>query len=357
MNGSLRILYVGCYKPSYSRNKIFIDGLRKNGAIVTECNERSAGYLKYFRLALRLIRLRGTYDVMLVGFPGQEVMFIARLFTKAPIVFDIFTSHYMGYILDRAYYKPGSLRAQIYRFLDRWSCRLADAVVLDTNAHIDFFVNEYGLPREKFHRVLLGANTDFHFPRLQQKKAGELFTVLFWGSFIPLQGTEYIIRAAELLRDEPIRFILIGDGQKRIRDMEEVSRHNLDHVEFPGKVSDERLVQYIRDADICLGAFSDGQKADITIQNKIFETLASRKPLLTVRTTALNELLADGVHCLLCEKANPIDLAEKVIRLRDDEHFRNAIADNGYRLFRERLTEERIGNELLALITTLCTKY
>ncbi len=357
MTRPLRILYVGSYKPTYPRNRVFIEGLRKDGAIVTECNERSDGYLKYFRLAFRLIWLRGTYDVMLVGFPGQEVMFVARLFTTAPIVFDVFTSHYMGYVLDRAYFKPGSVRATIYRLLDRWSCRLADVVVLDTNAHIDFFVSEFGLPRVKFHRILLGANTDLHFPRLQQKKAGELFTVLFWGSFIPLQGTEYIIQAAELLRDEPIRFVLIGDGQKRTCDMREVARLGLTQVIFPGKVNDEQLVEYIRDADVCLGAFSDGQKADITIQNKIFEALASKKPLLTVRTIALNELVIDGMHCLLCKKADPDDLAEKIIQLRDDGRLRNSIAENGYRLFRDRLTEESIGNELLSLITTLCAKY
>lgn len=356
MNEPLRVLYVGSYKPTYSRNRIFIDGLRKNGVTVIECNERGAGYAKYFKLAIRLFRLRGTYDVMLVGFPGQEVMFVARLCASAPIVFDVFTSHYMGYVLDRAYYEPGSFRARVYRFLDRWSCRLADAVVLDTNAHIDFFVSEFNLPRSKFHRILLGANTDLHHPRPKAHAGGE-FTVLFWGSFIPLQGTEYIIQAARLLRDEPIRFVLIGDGQKRVRDMNEAARHNLVHVEFPGKVSDELLVEHIRDADICLGAFGDGVKTDITIQNKIFEALASRKPLLTVRTTALNELLVDGVHCLLCEKANPKDLAEKIIRLRDDERLRNAIADNGYRLFRERLTEEHIGKKLLSLITTLCAKY
>lgn len=357
MNEPLRVLYVGSYKPTYSRNKIFIDGLRKNGVTVVECNEPGSGYLKYFRLALRLIKLRGTYHVMLVGFPGQEVMFIARIFASAPILFDVFTSHYMGYVLDRAYFKPDSLRAKIYRFLDRWSCRLADAIVLDTNAHIDFFVSEFGLPRAKFHRIFLGANTDLHYPRPQQKRAVEPFTVLFWGSFIPLQGTEHIIRAAELLRDESIRFVLIGDGQKRIRDMNEVTRLGLTQIEFPGKVSDEQLVERIRDADICLGAFSEGKKADITIQNKIFETLASRKPLLTMRTTAIQELLVDEKQCLLCEKANPEDLAKKIMRFREDESLRNALAENGYQFFRSHLTEDIIGKELLALISTLCKKY
>jgi glycosyltransferase involved in cell wall biosynthesis len=292
---------------------------------------------------------------MLVGFPGQEVMFVARLVASAPIVFDVFTSHYMGYILDRAYFKPDSFRAKIYRFLDYWSCRFADMVVLDTNAHIDFFVREFKLPRNKFHRVFLGANTDLHAPRPHERNPHE-FTVLFWGSFIPLQGTEYILEAARLLRDENIQFILIGDGQKRARDMHEAQRLGITNVQFPGKVSDEMLIEYIRNADVCLGAFSEGQKADITIQNKIFETLASRKPLITMRTTAIGELLTDGQQCLLCEKANPQDLAKKIIMMRDDETLRTSLAERGYQFFRNHLTEERIGEELLGKITTLCKK-
>ena len=353
MNRDIRVLYVGSYKPSYPRNKIFIEGLRKNGVTVTECNERSSGPLRFFRLGWRLFRLRNSYDVMLVGFPGQEVMFVARLFASAPIVFDVFTSHYMGYVLDRAYFSPRSFRAHAYRFLDRWSCRLADAVILDTYAHIDFFVHEFGLPRTKFHRVLLGANTDLHHPRPKAHTGGE-FMVLFWGSFIPLQGTEHIIEAARLLRDEPIRFMLIGDGQKRVRDMNEVARLGLTRVEFLGKVDDGRLIEHIRDADVCLGAFSEGVKADITIQNKIFETLASRKPLLTMRTAALEELVRDRVHCLLCEKADPRDLADKILLLRNDERLRNSIAEQGHRLFTERLTEEVLGKELLSIMIPLC---
>lgn len=352
MTGPLRILYVGSYKPTYPRNKIFIEGLRINGAIVTECNERGSGFLKYVRLAFRLLRLRGTYDAMLVGFPGQEVMGVAWLCSSAPIFFDVFTSHYMGYILDRAYFPKGSLRARWYRFLDAWSCRLANVVILDTNAHIDFFVHEFGLPREKFHRVFLGANTDLHHPR---QSSSHSFSVVFWGGFIPLQGTEYIIRAAKLLRDQEIRFILIGDGQNRHRDMREAEQDGLTHIEFPGKVSDEQLVAYIQDADVCLGAFSAGIKADITIQNKIFEALASRKPVLTARTRAIQELLTDRRDCVLCNSADPSDLAN-AIRELSDPIVRERIATAGYALFQTRLTEEHIGRDLYAIIAARCKR-
>lgn len=342
----MRILYVGSYKSSYSRNRILIDGLRANGVEVAECNEPRAGWLTYVRLGIRLLRLRGTYDVMLVGFPGQEAMFVARLCASAPIVFDVFTSHYMGYIMDRQYFAPGSLRARYYWFLDYWSCRLADLIILDTQAHINFFVREFGLPQEKFLKIFLGAKTDMYHPRERQKN-NDMFTVLFWGSFIPLQGTEYIVAAAQILRNEPIRFVMAGEGMNRQRDIAEAERQGLTNVHFPGKISDDALIDYITQADICLGALSGNAKADITIQNKIFETIASQRPILTSRTKALEELLTDRVNCLLCNPADAQDLADKILLLMQDPGLRSKIADNGYRFFQERLSEKYLGQEFM----------
>ena len=36
---ALRVCYFGAYRQNYSRNRIMIAGLRRNGVIVTECHE------------------------------------------------------------------------------------------------------------------------------------------------------------------------------------------------------------------------------------------------------------------------------------------------------------------------------
>src|SRR3989338_8849716 len=169
----MRILYFGSYKPAYPRNKVILDGLRENGVDVVECNERSLSLVRLFKLLVKYLKLKKDFDAMIVGFPGQEVMFLARLLTlrpflgraRKPIIFDVFTSHYMGYILDRQYFSKKSWRAKYYRFLDRWSCKLADIVILDTQAHIEYFAKEFNLPASKFRRIWLGANTALHQPK------------------------------------------------------------------------------------------------------------------------------------------------------------------------------------------------
>ena len=345
----MKVLYFGFYNPEYPRNHVLIDGLRHNGVEIIECNEWDVSMWRYPKLVWKYLKMRPKHDAMIVGFPGQEAMFLAKFLTRKPIIFDIFTSHFMGYILDRKYFSSQSFRAKYYRFLDRWSCKLADVVILDTQAHINFFVREFGLDHKKFKRIWLGANPDLHRPR-EVLKNNDLFSVLFWGNFIPLQGAEVIVKTAEILRNEPIIFNLIGRGQTQEPNKNLARDLGLTKVNFLGHLPDQALIEYISKSDVCLGVFSSGQKADITIQNKIFESMASKKPIITVKTTALRELLNDGQGVLLCEKNNPEDLAAKILMLKNNPELKNKIAEEGYKLFLEKLTPKKIGQDLVKIV-------
>lgn len=347
----MKVLYFGTFDPSYARNAILIRGLRENGVEVIECSDRSRSILKYIKLFFKHLKLVGKYDVMIVGFPGQQVMFLARILTLKPIILDIFTSHYMGYIIDRRRYPKKSFRARYFRFLDKWSCRLANLVTLDTEAHIDYFVNEFGLPLSKFKKIWLGARTDLFRP-LETKPSypNRPFLVLFWGSFIPLQGVEYIIKAAKILEKENIEFNLIGKGQTHESAKKLIGELNLKSINLIGRVSDDELMKYIKNSDVCLSTFGPGIKSEITIQNKIFETLASKRPLITAKTKAVLELFTDNEHLLFCEKANAPDLADKILKLRNDHGLKIKIAENGYEFFKNNLTEKLLGIQLVSAI-------
>lgn len=355
MNRPLAILYFGCYSLNNQRNAVLINGLKQNGVIILECKDTSKNLLvRYVRLFIKHWGYRNHYDAMIVGFSGQEIMPLVWLIATAPVIFDVFTSHYMGYILDRKYFPPQSLRAKYYRFMDWLSCFLADAVILDTQTHIDFFVREFGLSRKKFHKIWLGANSELFKPRIAHRPDGSKFRVVFWGNFIPLQGVEYIIQAAQLLESDNVEFYLIGAGGQTFESNRKlVETLGLRNVHFTGRLPQEELNQMIADADVCLGAFGDSIKTDSTIQNKIFEALASGRALVSARTSAIQELLKDGEQCLLCNKADPRDLAEKITRLKDDPDLKNKIAGAGLRFFSEHLTEKKLGSDLLNVIKRL----
>ncbi len=348
----MRILYFGVYRPNYARNAVLINGLRANGVEVIECNVRSRSFLGWVWLALKCLGKLGKYDTMIVGFPGQEAMFLAKFLTRKPIIFDAFTSHYGGYILDRQYYPKKSWRAGYYRFLDKYSCKLADLVLLDTRAHINFFVKEFDLPPEKFRRIWAGAPDVFFNHSQIARKDDKVFTVVFFGTFIPLQGVEHIIKAAKILEKENITFHVIGDGQEKPMAILLAKELELKNVKFTGTISSEDLKGEIEGADICLGIFGNTPKASLVIPNKVYDALAMKKPVITADTPAIRELF-DEKDLLFVKAANPESLADGIIKLKDNPALRENLAQNGFSKFAKFSSPDVLGRELIKVIKEL----
>ncbi|MBI2057594.1 MAG: glycosyltransferase [Candidatus Yanofskybacteria bacterium] len=350
----MRILYFGVYDPSYARNWVLINGLRKNGVEVVELRKKP-GHFALLKLFFDYLKFKQNYDVMVVGFPGQEVMFLAKLLAwRRPIVFDAFTSHYGGYILDRERWSKNSLRAKYFKFLDKWSCRLADVVLLDTNAHIGFFVKEFGLTKEKFRRIWIGANDENFKPIEGKSHEDNKFHLIFFGTYVPLQGAEYIVRAAKILESqEDIIFHFIGKGQDKPKSVSLAIELGLKNIEFVGMMKPEDLRVEIAKSDVVLGLFGNTPKTPIVIPNKVYEALAMKKPVITADTQAARELFDDG-DMYLIPAANPEELAKTIIELKNNQNLRIKLSENGYKKFINHASSKVLGSQLREILFNQC---
>ena len=349
-NNNLRILYFGVYEPNYARNWVLINGLKSNGVEVLELRQKP-GRFALFKLFLSYLKFKQDYDAMIVGFPGQEVMFLARLLVwRKPIIFDAFTSHYGGYILDRKRWAKKSLRAYYFKFLDKWSCKLANVVLLDTDAHINFFVQEFNLPKEKFRSIWIGANDDNFKPVEIEKAAGNKFSVVFFGTYVPLQGAEYIVRAAKLLENEKdIVFHFFGKGQDGPKCMKLADELGLKNIEFIGMIKPEELRLKIASSDVVLGLFGDTPKTSLVIPNKVYEATAMRKPVITSDTAAIRELFNES-DLFLVNAASPEEIAKAIIKLKNDPDMRARLAESGYKKFVNNASSTILGAKLKNIV-------
>ncbi len=326
------ICYFGIYDVNYNRNKILIRGLKSNGFKIIECNSRLSGLAKYADLIKKHRLLRGKYDAMVVGFPGYQAMILAKFLTRRPIFFDAFFSFYDAMILDRRSFSRLNLKSIYFWFLDRLSCFLADKILLDTNEHIKYFVRAFNLKPEKCIRIFIGADTDIYQPAAP-KIPGDIFRVHFHGSFIPSQGIDYIVEAADKLRDQNIIFNIVGKGQGYERIKKRVSNLNLqEKFIMRGFLPLPDLLASIKDADICLGIFGDTARTARIIPNKIFECLAMKKTLLTSDTPAVRELFSEK-EMAFCRAADGRDLADKILALKNNTLLRETLAERGYYFF------------------------
>src|SRR3989338_6921589 len=345
----MKVLYFGLYDPSYARNWALINGLRENGVEVVELRRKSERFCLFW-LFLGYLKFKKDFDAMIVGFPGQETMFLARLLTKKPIIFDVFTSHYGGYILYRQKFSKNSFHAKYYRFLDKWSCKLVDVVLLDTNAHINFFVREFNLSREKFRRIWAGANDDIFQPIINFRDSSR-FKVFFFGTYIPLQGVEYILKAAKILEyANEIVFTLVGDGQGRKKAEELAIKIGLKNVIFKGMMKSEELKKEIGNCDVSLGLFGSSPKTSLVIPNKVYIGLAMKKPVITADTGAVRELFNDE-DMILVPASNENLLAEAILKIKNNPALGEKIAQNGYDKFIKYASHQVLGLELKNIIS------
>lgn len=320
----MTVCYFGIYNPGYSRNRINIKGLKENGIEIIECSDRGRDLLKYWRLFLRHWQIRKSYDAMIVGFPGQAVMLLAKLISDKPIIFDAFVSLYDSEVMDRGNCAKNSLKAKYFHFLDYFSCHLADKILLDTNEHIKYFIKEFGIDEKKFIKILIGEEGDKYLPESARKNTNK-FLVHFHGNGIPLHGLPYILAAARILQNQNIEFNIIGA-------LKEEAKINLPNINYFDFMALNELYKHIKQADVCLGIFGNTDKAARVIPNKVYEAMACAKPVITADTLAIRELLQDEENCLLVKRADAQDLADKILMLKNNKELMEKIARGGYEL-------------------------
>ena len=342
----MKILMLGNYDiNNYSRGRIIYQGLKEN-------NIPTSLYLpkkdRYLRLTKKI--LKKDFDKLIVT--GKYVLMLCWLlkpFHRKKIIFDVFISDYENLVLDRKTTSPHSIKAKLLYLGDKITCNLADHNILDTKQHIKYFIKKFKIKKTKFSTIYVGSDSKIFCP--QNKKPSKKFTVEFHGTFIPLQGIQYIIKAAKILEKEDIQFRIIGTGQEYKRIIKLKEDLKLKNIYFSSKnISLESLSEEINSADICLGIFGKSIKTQNVIPNKAFEIIACKKPLITSRTPAIEELFENKKNCLLCESANEKDLAEKILILKNNPALQKKISKKGYNLFIKKLNSNKIAAELIKKI-------
>jgi len=331
-----------------------IEGLQRNGVEVVECHEplwqgiedrvqtASGGWLR-LGFIIRLIRtywklLRAylkvdDYDVMVLGYPGQIDVYLARLLTwlrGKPLVLDVFMSIYL-IAAERGLTDKHPITARLIYWLEKIACLLPDLLIIDTAEYVQWFKDTYGLDPDRFRLVPTGADDRIFHPVETEGPDDGLFRVVYYGTFIPNHGVKYIIEAARILLDETdIHFELIGEGPTKAEVVALAEKYGLENVTFVDWVDKQDLPRRVAKADVCLGVFGTTPQSMMTVQNKIYEGLAMSKPVITGASPTVRSSLIHGKHLYLCERANPQALAEAVRVLNSDPCLYKHIAENGF---------------------------
>jgi len=348
------IVFFGGYDPDYPRNAIIRKGLERIGVRVRSC--RASGSRRaVFRYPLLLARflatcLGGRSRLFVPDFRHKDVP-LAWMLSRIPrrmLIFDPLVSRYETRVLDRGDAEEGSAQARHNWNIDRITMRMSDVVLDDTNAHAAFYINEFDVDEEKVKTLYLGYD-DTVFDRVPEREPDGLFRVLFYGSFLPLHGTGVIVEAARLL-DSGFRFRIVGSGQTMDEFMERSEGIGDGRIVLSGNVPETELPGLIADADAVLGVFGTTPKTGMVIPNKVYQSMACGRPVVTADTPAVREIFTPGEHLVCVPPGDAVLLAGELKRLRDDRQLAISIAERGGRLVREQFNPAKVAGRLLDIL-------
>ena len=370
----IRACLFGTYTSTHPANRLLVHALAAAGCELTICHEplweRTRDKMASFFGGRSLARLGFSYagaaarlsgrwrhlprpDIVVTGFNGQLDVLLARRLagTRARLVFAPLVTLSETLVDDRRVYRRGGLKARLITGLDRRTLRVADLVLLDTEAHRTY-VAERLYPRCRSATLYVGAEPIFAPGPEPVRPAGDPLRVLFYGQYVPLHGVRTIVEAAALLgRASGIEFTMIGTGPERAVATEAAEARGCTHVHFEDWVPYEELPERLRESDVALGIFGTTSKARIVIPTKVYQAAASGRAVVTGETPAIREVFTPGTHLLTVPRGDPGALAGALRQLRDDPPRRRALGSAAASLLADELDYAAQGARLRRVLT------
>jgi hypothetical protein len=215
----------------------------------------------------------------------------------------------------RRRFRDRSAAASVLRAVDFRALRLPDLVVCGTEAEAGYL---RGLGARRTEAVFLGADE-------------ELFSET-WSPTYPFSALQFADASSEVVEAAGR---LVPELPTRIVSRSEVTR------------GDTGLT--VAHAGLVLGSFRESR----AIPPVVFEALATGAPVITAKTDASRELLADGDSALLVAPADPEALATAMRRLAGDESLRARIGAHGREVFVARASRRVLGERWRTLLESV----
>lgn len=342
------ILWWGRSGLDYSRNRIMRENLHQLGWTINDFWPRVSrfGHLE------ALWRVRDQPSLVWVPCFRQRDLASACRWARArgiPVIFDALISAYDKQVHERKRLPEESRKANRLLSWEQKQLSKTTHIMVDTTAHAQYFHETLLVPADRITVVPVGAEENLFSPSTAKRHSGPL-QVLFYGSFIPLQGPEIVIEAARITQHQEIEWQLLGNGPLQGRCQSAAA--DLENVAFEPWLAYESLRERIQKADVLLGVFGSTQKTQRVIPNKVFQAMACGKPVVTSRSSAYPQtlLLQENSGVTWVPAANPEALAKAIQNIAANRQHLEQLGKNAHESYRQHFSETTIRAQLAAAL-------
>ena len=364
------VIYITVKNKDYIRTSQIRRFLKENASgvkIVT--SEKSNAFLRASDLRKKIdVKLLQNADVVIAGFLPQliwsKIIKVNKEFQKENrnnpdkkkliIIAEFFLSLYDTICCDRKYFFKKGIVAIVLKILDIRVLKKADLVVTDTASDAIFFSKMSKRKMEDFDVMYLEADPEiYHTSNISQNKGQdtddtleltreercerflrkrgliegksddserkEEYKVLYFGTGLPLQGNDIVVRAFATLGNA----VKISHIDNKILELVYIGRLSRKNKKIVNKIpnltyypwlSQEKLAGEIESADLCLAGHFNAtiDKADRTIPGKAFIYEKMNKRMILTDTKANHELFEKDYRHLWIERGSSKELVRVI---------------------------------------------
>ena len=340
---------------------------QRNGVDIRRCFEigRRPGkvglainYVSYMTSAsIKALLMKRDYDVI-YAFSTSPVLMslpaaLLRCFTR---------KKYMIYVLD---IWPACLAAMnvfegsfLYAFMKRvskWVYKRADTLIYSSKRFQGYLQDVHGISVADECYMPQFADDIFEM-ELPAKETTAEKQLVFAGNIGKVQAVEVLIQAANLLRDEPVHWHIVGDGSnyESCRELAE-TLHLEDKVTFYGRKPLEDMPKYYAMADAMLVSMRNDLSVNDTLPGKVQSYMAVGNPVLG-SIAGETDYVLNKAQCGLCAPPDDPEAFAQVVRefLKRDDAVQMGL--NGKEYYMTNFTKQKHMDKLEKMLLQLAGK-
>lgn len=226
----------------------------------------------------------------------------------------------------------------VYRVFHRVSKRIyrsMDKILITSKSFKEYIEDHFAVESKRID--YLPQYAEGLFKELPFKKPGEKIDLVFAGNIGEAQSVETIIRAAEKLKDKPVRFHIVGGGT----DLERLKKlaEDLENVVFYGRRPLDEMPKYYAMADAMLITLKADPVLSLTLPGKVQSYMAVGKPIIGAIDGETARIITEA-ECGYCSQAEDVGgLVNNILSFIENK-ARNQFGLNSHRYFEHHFTKE-----------------
>lgn len=220
-----------------------------------------------------------------------------------------------------------------------------DKILITSRLFTEYLEKEFNIEKDRIE--YLPQYAEGIFEQIPTREEDGKFNFMFAGNIGAIQSVETIIKAAEILKEDPVTFHIVGSGS----DLERIQTlaKNLDNVVFYGRRPLEEMPQFYAKADAMLVTLASDPVISLTLPGKVQSYMAVGKPIIGAIDGEARVVIKDA-KCGFCGKAeDKYELAENIRKfIKSDDRLSMGLNARNYYInnFEEKLFMDKFEGKL-----------